>query len=239
MNKNEFIEELKKLNIKVTDEMLEKLDIYCNFLLEYNKHTNLTSIKEENDIYLKHFYDSLTLTKVIDLNKENTLLDIGSGAGFPGMVLKIFFPHLKVYLIDSNNKKCKFLLELKEKLNVDNLEVYNNRIENLYSEFLNSIDIVTARAVTNLPVLTELAIPLVKANKYFIAMKGNAEEELENSMYAIKQLNCSIDNVITFDLYNNSGVRTLISIKKNKNTELKNIRPYDKIIKKPLQKRGK
>lgn len=239
MNKNEFIEELKKLNIKVTDEMLEKLDIYCNFLLEYNKHTNLTSIKEENDIYLKHFYDSLTLTKVIDLNEYNTLLDIGSGAGFPGMVLKIFFPHLKVYLIDSNNKKCKFLLELKEKLNVDNLEVYNNRIENLYSEFLNSIDIVTARAVTNLPVLTELAIPLVKANKYFIAMKGNAEEELENSMYAIKQLNCSIDNVITFDLYNNSGVRTLISIKKNKNTELKNIRPYDKIIKKPLQKRGK
>ena len=239
MNKNEFVAELKKLNIKVTDEMLEKLDIYCNFLLEYNKHTNLTAIKEENDVYLKHFYDSLTLTKVIDLNEYNTLLDIGSGAGFPGMVLKIFFPHLKVYLVDSNNKKCKFLLELKEKLNVDNLEVYNNRIENLYSEFLNSIDIVTARAVTNLPVLTELAIPLVKANKYFIAMKGNAEEELENSMYAIKQLNCSIDNVITFDLYNNSGVRTLISIKKNKNTELKNIRPYDKIIKKPLQKRGK
>lgn len=239
MNKNEFIEELKKLNIKVTDEMLEKLDIYCNFLLEYNKHTNLTAIKEENDIYLKHFYDSLTLTKVIDLNEYNTLLDIGSGAGFPGMVLKIFFPKLKVYLVDSNNKKCKFLLELKEKLNVDNLIVINNRIENLYNEFLNSIDIVTARAVTNLPVLTELAIPLVKANKYFIAMKGNAEEELENSMYAIKQLNCSIDNVITFDLYNNSGVRTLISIKKNKNTELKNIRPYDKIIKKPLQKRGK
>lgn len=239
MNKNEFIKEVKKLNIKVTDEMLEKLDIYCNFLLEYNKHTNLTAIKEENDVYLKHFYDSLTLAKVIDLTREETLLDIGSGAGFPGMVLKIFFPHLKVYLIDSNNKKCKFLLELKEKLNVDNLEVYNNRIENLYSEFLNSIDIVTARAVTNLPVLTELAIPLVKANKYFIAMKGNAEEELENSMYAIKQLNCSIDNVITFDLYNNSGVRTLISIKKNKNTELKNIRPYDKIIKKPLQKRGK
>ena len=239
MNKNEFIKEVKKLNINITDEMLEKLDIYCSFLLEYNKHTNLTAIKEENDIYLKHFYDSLTLAKAIDLNKENTLLDIGSGAGFPGMVLKIFFPHLKVYLVDSNNKKCKFLLELKEKLNVDNLEVYNNRIENLYSEFLNSIDIVTARAVTNLPVLTELAIPLVKANKYFIAMKGNAEEELENSMYAIKQLNCSIDNVITFDLYNNSGVRTLISIKKNKNTELKNIRPYDKIIKKPLQKRGK
>lgn len=239
MNKNEFIKEVKKLNINITDEMLDKLDIYCSFLLEYNKHTNLTAIKEENDVYLKHFYDSLTLTKAIDLTREETLLDIGSGAGFPGMVLKIFFPHLHVYLVDSNNKKCKFLLELKEKLNVDNLIVINNRIENLYAEFINSIDIVTARAVTNLPVLTELAIPLVKANKYFIAMKGNAIEELENSMYAIKQLNCSIDNVITFDLYNNSGVRTLISIKKNKNTELKNIRPYDKIIKKPLQKIGK
>ena len=239
MNKNEFIKEVQQLNINITDEMLDKLDIYCSFLLEYNKHTNLTAIKEENDVYLKHFYDSLTLTKIIDLNKENTLLDIGSGAGFPGMVLKIFFPHLKVYLVDSNNKKCKFLLELKEKLNVDNLIVINNRIENLYEEFLNSIDIVTARAVTNLPVLTELAIPLVKVNNHFIAMKGNAIEELENSMYAIKYLNCSLDNIITFDLYNNSGVRTLISIKKNKNTELKNIRTYDKIIKKPLQKRGK
>ena len=165
MNKNEFIKEVQKLNINITDEMLEKLDIYCSFLLEYNKHTNLTAIKEENDIYLKHFYDSLTLAKAIDLTREETLLDIGSGAGFPGMVLKIFFPHLKVYLVDSNNKKCKFLLELKEKLNVDNLIVINNRIENLYNEFLNSIDIVTARAVTNLPVLTELAIPLVKANK--------------------------------------------------------------------------
>lgn len=239
MNKNEFIKEVKKLNINITDEMLEKLDKYCSFLLEYNKHTNLTAIKEENDIYLKHFYDSLTLAKAIDLTREETLLDIGSGAGFPGMVLKIFFPHLHVYLVDSNNKKCKFLLELKEKLNVDNLEVYNNRIENLYAEFINSIDIVTARAVTNLPVLTELAIPLVKANKHFIAMKGNAIEELENSKYAIEQLNCSIDKVITFDLYNTTGVRTLISIKKNKNTELKNIRTYDKIIKKPLQKRGK
>ena len=239
MNKNEFIKEVQKLNINITDEMLEKLDIYCSFLLEYNKHTNLTAIKEENEVYLKHFYDSLTLTKIIDLEKEKTLLDIGSGAGFPGMVLKIFFPHLKVYLVDSNNKKCKFLLELKEKLNVDNLIVINNRIENLYTEFINSIDIVTARAVTNLPVLTELAIPLVKVNNHFIAMKGNAIEELENSMYAIKYLNCSLDNIITFDLYNNSGVRTLISIKKNKNTELKNIRPYDKIIKKPLQKRGK
>lgn len=239
MNKNEFIKEIEKLNIYYNDKMLEQLDIYCNFLLEYNTHTNLTAIKTKEEVYLKHFYDSLTLTKVIDLKNEETLLDIGSGAGFPGMVLKIFFPNLKVYLVDSNNKKCKFLNELKEKLNVDNLIVINNRVENLYDKFLNKIDIVTARAVTNLTILSELAIPLVKINKYFIAMKGNAEEEINNSLYAIKYLNCSIDNIIKFDLYKNSGLRTLISIKKNKNTDSKNIRAFDKIIKKPLQKKGK
>lgn len=239
MNKNEFIKEIEKLNIYYNDKMLEQLDIYCNFLLEYNTHTNLTAIKTKEEVYLKHFYDSLTLTKVIDLKNEETLLDIGSGAGFPGMVLKIFFPNLKVYLVDSNNKKCKFLNELKEKLNVDNLIVINNRVENLYDKFLNKIDIVTARAVTNLTVLSELAIPLVKNNKYFIAMKGNAEEEINNSIYAIKYLDCSIDNIIKFDLYENSGLRTLISIRKNKDTDSKNIRSYDKIIKKPLQKKGK
>ena len=239
MKVEEFVEACRKKGVQWSSDQLDRFYRYADLLKSWNEKMNLTAITEFEEVLEKHFYDSLTLAKAIDLTREETLLDIGSGAGFPGMVLKIFFPHLKVYLVDSNNKKCKFLLELKEKLNVDNLIVINNRIENLYAEFINSIDIVTARAVTNLPVLTELAIPLVKANKHFIAMKGNAEEELKNSMYAIKQLNCSIDNVITFDLYNNSGVRTLISIKKNKNTELKNIRPYDKIIKKPLQKRGK
>lgn len=236
MNKNEFIEELKKLNIKVTDEMLEKLDIYCNFLLEYNKHTNLTAIKEENDIYLKHFYDSLTLVKSIDLTSIENLLDIGTGAGFPGMVLKIFFPNLQIYLVDSNNKKTKFLNELKNKLNVDKVEVINNRIENITSRFINSIDVVTARAVTNLPVLVELALPLVKVNKYFIAMKGNAQDELENSEYAITYLGGKIEDVKEFDLPHDAGKRMLIAIQKIRNSDLNKLRPYEKIIKKPLQK---
>lgn len=185
MNKEEFIKEVEKLRIKVTKKNLEQLEIYCEYLLEYNKHTNLTAIKTKEEVYLKHFYDSLTLCKVIDLTKEESLLDIGSGAGFPGMVLKIFFPNLKVYLVDSNNKKTKFLEELKIKLNVNNLEVINNRIEKLYDLFLNKIDIVTARAVTNLTILSELAIPIVKKDKYFIAMKGNATEEINESRYAI------------------------------------------------------
>ncbi len=239
MNKEEFIREVEKLGIKVTKKNLEQLEIYCEYLLEYNKHTNLTAIKTKEEVYLKHFYDSLTLCKVIDLTKEESLLDIGSGAGFPGMVLKIFFPNLKVYLVDSNNKKTKFLEELKIKLNVNNLEVINNRIEKLYDLFLNKIDIVTARAVTNLTILSELAIPIVKKDKYFIAMKGNATEEINESRYAINYLNCQIETIDNFELFNNFGHRTIIKIKKIKESERKSIRSYDKIIKKPLQKRNK
>lgn len=236
MNIEEFINETKKLGIDVTGEQLEKLEIYCNFLLEYNTHTNLTAIKNREEVYLKHFYDSLTLVKSIDLTSIENLLDIGTGAGFPGMVLKIFFPNLQIYLVDSNNKKIKFLNELKEKLNVDKVEVINNRIENITSRFINSIDMVTARAVTNLPVLVELALPLVKVDKYFIAMKGNAQDELENSEFAITYLGGKIEDVKEFDLPHDAGKRTLISIKKIKKSELNKLRPYEKIVKKPLQK---
>ncbi len=236
MNLEEFIEEVKTLGIDVTKAQLEKLDIYCNFLLEYNTHTNLTAIKNREEVYLKHFYDSLTLIKAIDLKKENTLLDIGSGAGFPGMVLKIFFPELQIYLVDSNNKKTRFLTELKAKLGVDKLEVINNRIENLTKEFINKMDVVTARAVTNLPVLVELALPLVAINKYFIAMKGNAQEEIYNSQYAITYLGGKIIAINEFTLPHETGKRTLIVIKKEQKSDLNKVRPYEKIIKKPLQK---
>ena len=236
MNIEEFINETKKLGIDVTGEQLEKLEIYCNFLLEYNTHTNLTAIKNREEVYLKHFYDSLTLVKSIDLTSIENLLDIGTGAGFPGMVLKIFFPNLQIYLVDSNNKKTKFLNELKNKLNVNKVEVINNRIENITSRFINSIDVVTARAVTNLPVLVELALPLVKVNKYFIAMKGNAQEELENSEYAITYLGGKIEDVKEFDLPHDAGKRMLITIQKTQKSELNKLRPYEKIVKKPLQK---
>lgn len=171
MKIDEFIKKVAELGLKVDKDILNKLDIYAKFLIEYNTHTNLTSITNLDDIYLKHFYDSLTITKVIDLNSYENLLDFGTGAGFPGMVLKIFFPNLNVTLLDSNNKKIKFLLELKEKLALDNLEIINARVESLCKDKLNYYDIVTARAVTNMPVLTELAMPLVRQDRYFIAMK--------------------------------------------------------------------
>lgn len=236
MNKKEFIEAVQELGISVTDEQIEKLETYCRFLLEYNNHTNLTAIRNEDEVYLKHFYDSLTLVKVIDLNEEESLLDIGSGAGFPGMVLKIFYPHLKVTLIDSNNKKTKFLEELKNKINVDNLEVINKRVEELTKTRINSYDVVTARAVTNLSVLTELAMPLVKKDKYFIAMKGSNEEEIESGKYAITSMEGQIIKIEKFELIKDGGGRNIIMVKKEKPSILDYLRTYDKIIKKPLQK---
>ena len=119
MTKNEFLAELAKLGINLTEKQINDLEIYAKFLLEYNSHTNLTAITELNDVYLKHFYDSLTIVKNIDLTKIANLLDIGTGAGFPGMVLKIVFPSLKVTLLDSNNKKIAFLKELAKKLNLN------------------------------------------------------------------------------------------------------------------------
>lgn len=233
MKINEFIEKVKELGLEITNEKLKQLEIYANFLREYNEHTNLTAITDIEDIYLKHFYDSLTLTKVIDLNTCKDLLDFGTGAGFPGMVIKIFFPNLKVTLLDSNNKKIKFLTELKDKIHVNNLELINTRVELLRNERLNYYDIVTARAVTNMPVLTELAMPLVKKDKYFIAMKGSNTEEIKTSKNAISKMHGEIEEINTFLLSEESGMRNIIKIKKIKETTLNELRSYEKIIKKP------
>ena len=238
MNKEEFIKELKKLNILGTEENINKLEIYKEFLIEYNSHTNLTAIKEEKEIYLKHFYDSLTIVKSIDLNKINNLLDIGSGAGFPGMVIKIFFPNINVTLIDSNNKKTKFLKLLSEKLNMD-LNIINDRVENFAKENLNNFDLVTSRAVANLRVLSELSLPLVKENGLFVALKGNLNETLEDSIETIGLMNGYIIDHEKFELYNNEGTRNIVVVQKLKKTKLENLRTYDKIIKKPLKKNSK
>lgn len=239
MTIEEFKKKVKELDIELTEEMLEKLEKYMNFLIEYNKHTNLTRIIEKQEIYLKHFYDSLTITKVIDLKKESSLLDFGTGAGFPGMVLKIVFPNLKVTLLDSNNKKVRFLEELKKIIDVNNIEIICDRVENYAKNHLNYFDIVTARAVTNMPVLTELAMPLVKVGKYFIAMKGSNQEEIENSKYAIEKLNGKIDKIETFLLSKESGYRNIIKVTKKLPTKLEEMRSYEKIVKKPLQKSNK
>ena len=124
MNKEKFINEVEKIGISLTDIQLHQLDEYCKFLLEYNSHTNLTAIKEEEQVYLKHFYDSLTIIKEINLNKVETLCDVGTGAGFPGIVLKIVYPNLKVTLIDSLLKRVNYLNRTIEKLNLKEKIIY-------------------------------------------------------------------------------------------------------------------
>lgn len=235
MKKEEFINELKKLDIEVTKTMINQLDIYMEFLIAYNKHTNLTAIDTEEDIYLKHFYDSLTIVKGVDLTKVCNILDIGSGAGFPGMVIKIFFPHLDMTLIDSNNKKTKFLSLLAEKLGI-NVNVINMRVEEYAKNNLNKFDIVTSRAVANLRVLAELSLPLVKVDGLFVALKGKMDDNLEDAISTIEIMDGIVTDRITFELLNNTGTRNIIVIKKQKETDISLLRSYDKIIKKPLKK---
>ena len=230
MTEQEFIEYLKELNLTPSKEVLTKLQIYCTFLQEYNTHTNLTAITETKDIYLKHFYDSLTITKVIDLNSINTLLDIGTGAGFPGLVLKVFYPHLEVTLLDSNNKKIKFLEELCTKLGIK-VNLIHARAEEYINEKREYFDIVTSRAVAFLPMLSELSIPFAKVNGYFIALKGEAEEEIQASSKILNKLDSKIVEVSEFNLPKEEAKRTIIKIKKLKTTNPKYPRPYKQILK--------
>ena len=239
MTEAEFVEQVRLLGINPTEEQLSKLEKLYEIMIEENKVMNLTRIVSKDDVYLKHFYDSLTITKVCDLTGNLTLCDVGTGAGFPGLVLKIFYPNLKVTLLDSNNKKTTFLKELVKKINVDNVEVINIRVETLAKERLNYYDVVTARAVTNMTILTELAMPLVKKDKFFIALKGSNKEEITLAEYAIEKMNGKIEKVESFELYNDTGMRNIIKIKKINKTLSKDVRPYEKIIKKPLQKKHK
>ena len=233
MNKEEFIKEIQKLNIKLTDTMESQLEEYADFLLEYNKHTNLTAIKTKEEVYLKHFYDSLTLVKIADL-QNGKLLDVGTGAGFPGLVLAIVFPNLNVTLLDSNNKKITFLKECIEKLQLKNVQTVYNRAEDYARVHKEYYDFVTSRAVAELRILLELNIPVLKVNGYFLVMKGNMEKELEESLKTMQILNCKIIQKEQFPLPNNGGTRTLLKVQKEKETDKKYPRTYDKIKKKAI-----
>lgn len=233
MNKEEFIKAVNELNINITSKQLKDLDTYYQMIIDYNKHTNLTRITDEKEVYLKHFYDSLTLVKVINLNNE-LLLDVGTGAGFPGIVLKIFFPNLNVTLVDSLNKRIVFLNLVIEKLGLKKIKTINERAEEYALNNRETFDIVTSRAVANLNMLSELCIPFVKKEGYFIAMKGTINEELKKAENAIKTLGCVIKETITFKLPNDAGTRTLIKIKKHSKTSDKYPRKFNEIKKKPL-----
>ena len=192
MNKELFIKELQKLNIEITEDQLQKLNKFYELLVEWNKKINLTRITEKEDVYLKHFYDSLTITKVIDLTKVETLCDIGTGAGFPGVVLKIMYPNLKITLVDALQKRVNYLNEIIKKLDLKDIEALHVRGEDLKEKY----DVVTSRAVANIEKLLTYTMHLVNKDGVMIAMKGNIEDELTkevedkiNRKYKIVEIN--------------------------------------------------
>ena len=229
MDKERFIEELRKIGINITEDQLNKLETYYDELIAYNKNVNLTRIVDKEDVYLKHFYDSLTLIKAIDLNQELTLCDVGTGAGFPGLVLAIIFPTLTITLVDALQKRINFLDLVIKKLGLTNVKTVHARIEDFAKENREKYDVVTCRAVSNLRVLLEISIPLVKINGYFIPMKGTINTELEEALDMLKKLDCIIMTTIDFKLPIENSDRTLIKIKKSKETNKKYPRRYDVI----------
>lgn len=233
MNKEEFINALKQLEINITPNQLNQLGKYYKILIKENNKYNLTSITDEQSVYLKHFYDSLTISKIINL-EDQTLCDIGTGAGFPGVVLKIMFPNLKVTLVDATQKKCNFLELVIKELKLENIEVINERAEIFSKNIREKYDIVTSRAVAPLKHLLEYSTPLVKKDGYYIAMKSDISKEIEGINNYLTKLNIKEISQIKFKLPKEDSLRTLIKYQKEKPTSLKYPRKYTEIKKKNL-----
>ena len=233
MNKDSFIKEVEKLGIEIDDTKLNQLEKYYEMLIEYNKVMNLTAITKKEEVYLKHFYDSLTISKIIDLNNEESLCDVGTGAGFPGIVLKIFYPNLNITLVDSLNKRINFLNEVIKELKLEKIETVHARMEEYSKNNIEKFDVVTARAVAQMNFLLEVSVPMLKVGKYFVAMKGNLENE-SNYNKALEKLFSEQVSLIKFKLPYEESSRTLIKIIKNKSTSKTFPRKYNEIKRKPL-----
>ena len=220
---------LNGLNIELTEKKYDQFIKYYEILVEWNSKINLTAITEFEDVFIKHFYDSLCLVKGIKLTNQS-LFDVGSGAGFPSIPLKIIYNDLDITIIDSLNKRINFLKLLVKELSID-VRLIHGRAEEHKNK--NYYDLVTARAVSNLQILSELCIPFVKKEGYFIALKGsNFKEELGKSNNAINTLGGKLNEVIEYDI---EGIgRSLIIIKKVKETNSKYPRIYGKIKSNPL-----
>lgn len=209
MNKELFVEELRKINVNITEQQLEKLEQFYTLLIEWNEKINLTRIVEKEEVYLKHFYDSLTIAKVIDLSKVETLCDIGTGAGFPGVVLKILYPNLKITLVDALQKRVNYLNEIIKIMDLDNIVAIHKRGEELKEKY----DVVTSRAVANIEKLLTYTMHLVSKNGVMIAMKGNIEEELTKEVEAKINKKYNIIEVNKFLLPIENSKRSLVVIK--------------------------
>lgn len=225
---------IEKIGIKIPEEKIDKLMEYLKILVEYNSHTNLTAIRDEEGIIEKHFLDSLLLMKYIRKTEEKAI-DIGTGAGFPGMVLAICNPNIKFTLIDSVGKKINFLKQVKEKLTLNNVEIFNVRAE----EFINSenretYDLGFCRGVSKLNIILEYEIPFLKVGGRFLPQKMEGTNEEKDSLNAFKILNSNLKNTYIEELPYSKDKRVILEIVKNKKTDKKYPRKTGMPSKNPL-----
>ena len=230
-------QKLNELGIQINEKMLEQFEQYYELLVEWNKVMNLTGITDYDEVVEKHFVDSLSLTRFIDLTKVQSVIDVGTGAGFPGIPLKIAFPHLKIVLLDSLNKRIRFLNDVIEKLGLMEIETIHGRAEEFArkADYREKFDLCVSRAVANLSVLSEYCIPYIHVGGMFISYKsGEIDQEVHKSKSAIHLLGGKIEKVDKFVLPGSDMGRALVMVEKVKNTPRKYPRKAGVPSKEPL-----
>lgn len=235
---NVLTKKVKNLSIVLNDKQIQQFEQYYNILVEWNKVMNLTAITEYEEVVEKHFLDSLTIVYAINMEKIETLIDVGTGAGFPGIPLKIAFPHLKVTLLDSLNKRIKFLNEVIDLLELDDIKAIHGRAEDYakQSEYREQYDICVSRAVANLATLSEYCLPYVKVDGLFVPYKsGEIDEELKSSEKAVSILGGKVEEVVKFQLPGTDIGRSFVKIHKIKETKKKYPRKAGMPTKEPLK----
>lgn len=224
-----------KFDISLNEEQTEKFFIYKDLLKDWNQRMNLTAIEDDREIIIKHFIDSISICPLIK-DKGSKIIDVGTGAGFPGIPVKIVYPNLEVKLLDSLQKRIGFLNEVIERLDLKNISAVHSRAEEMgqQKDYREMYDISTARAVANLPVLLEYCLPFVKVGGYFIAMKGSSVDELGSSKKALDELGGKIEEVMEFNLPFSDIKRNVVVVKKFRHTPTKYPRKSGKPSKDPL-----
>ncbi|WP_018933817.1 16S rRNA (guanine(527)-N(7))-methyltransferase RsmG [Gracilibacillus lacisalsi] len=224
MNLSSFQEHLKNEGIEITEKQLQQFERYFHILVEWNEKMNLTAITDQEEVYAKHFYDSITAAFYFDFTNEFHLCDVGAGAGFPSIPLKILFPQINVTIVDSLKKRITFLNHLATELELEGVSFYHDRAElfGKNEKFRHKFDVVMARAVARTSVLSELCLPLLRTNGTFIAMKGsNVEEELSDAEDSIELLGGKLQRIEHFSLPENNGERNIVIIDKKRKTPKK------------------